>query len=346
MSTRQVARARASGALTSLVLALNLHGNVTTLCGDFEAATSLVAEQSAVKEVTGIRMASYGAGLLAAYKGRRTDLSPRISAVADELIEHRDGYGLQVARLATAILNNGLGQYAEALAAAREVAYDLSFFAPLALPELIEAAVRIGATELAIDALRRLSVQTVAGSDWSAGIEARGRALLSVGETAEHWYVESVVSLARTPLRAELARSHLLFGEWLRRENRRVDARDQLRAAHEMFAAMGAEAFAERARRELLATGEKVRKREPGTRNDLTPQEEYIARLARDGRTNPEIGAELYLSARTVEWHLRKVFTKLGITSRRELTDALPTPSRDGATQSDPPETGGVATRM
>jgi DNA-binding CsgD family transcriptional regulator len=177
---------------------------------------------------------------------------------------------------------------------------------------------------------------TVAGSDWSAGVEARSRALLSTNDDAEHWYTQSIACLARTPLRPELARTHLVYGEWLRREARRVDARRQLGAAYQMYAAMGAEGFAERARRELLATGQKVRKRHVDTQHELTPQEEHIARLARDGRSNPEIGAELFISVRTVEWHPRKVFTKLGITSRKGLTDAMPR-SRYAGTPS-PPE--------
>jgi DNA-binding CsgD family transcriptional regulator len=165
---------------------------------------------------------------------------------------------------------------------------------------------------------------TVEGSDWAKGLEARSRALVSEGREAEQCYAEAVERLGRTPLRPELARARLLYGEWLRRENRRLDARHQLHAAYHLFTAIGAEAFAERARRELLATGEKVRQREVGTYSQLTPQEEHIVRLARDGRTNPEIAAELFLSTRTVEWHLRKVFAKLGITSRRDLHNTLP----------------------
>ena len=199
-----------------------------------------------------------------------------------------------------------------------------AWLAPLALSELIEAAVRTGRAEVADDALQRLLGLTVAGSDWAAGIEARARALLSAGEVAEHWYSESVACLARTPLRPELARSHLLYGEWLRRENRRIDARDELRTAYEQLSAMGMDGFAARAGSELAATGETVRKRTVETNRDLTPQELQIARLALEGRTNPEIGAQLFLSSRTVEWHLRKVFTKLGVTSRRQLRDTLP----------------------
>jgi len=193
-----------------------------------------------------------------------------------------------------------------------------------ALPELIEAAVRTGDTHTAADALARLAETTQAGgTDFGLGIEARSRALVSEGEAAVGCYREAIDRLGRTRLRPELARAHLLYGEWLRREGRRVDARTQLRTAHEMLAAMGAEAFAERARRELLAAGETVRKRTVETTSELTAQEASIARLARDGRTNPEIGAQLFLSARTVEWHLRKVFTKLGVSSRRELHGAL-----------------------
>jgi DNA-binding CsgD family transcriptional regulator len=193
------------------------------------------------------------------------------------------------------------------------------------LSEMIEAAGRTGNAEVAERALTRLIEHTEGtDSDWGLGIEARSRALLADGEGAEPLYQEAIDRLGRTRLLPEFGRARLLYGEWLRRQNRRTDARDQLRQAHEAFISMGAEAFAERARRELLATGEKVRTRRPETRDELTPQEEQIARLARDGLTNPEIGAQLFLSPRTVEWHLRKVFSKLGIRSRRELANALP----------------------
>ena len=195
------------------------------------------------------------------------------------------------------------------------------------LPELVEAAARGGDAELARDALERLAETTQpCGTDFALGIEARCRALLSDGAAADELYREAIERLGRTRLRPELARAHLLYGEWLRRENRRVDAREQLRTAHEMLVAIGMEAFAERARQELEATGEKVRKRTVETRDDLTAQERQIARLARDGLSNPEIGARLFLSPRTVEWHLRNVFAKLGIRSRRQLADALPSP--------------------
>jgi ATP/maltotriose-dependent transcriptional regulator MalT len=222
---------------------------------------------------------------------------------------------------------NGLGRYEEALAAAVAASDDTPelSIATWALSELIEAAMRTGNAELARGALARLGTQTEASdSDWALGIHARSRALLSEGEAAEGCYREAVDRLARTRLRPDFARAHLLYGEWLRRDGRRRDAREQLRRAHELFVTIGMEAFAERAQGELVATGERVRKRTAETRDELTPQERQIARLARDGLSNPDIGARLFLSPRTVEWHLRKVFAKLGIRSRLELSRALP----------------------
>jgi DNA-binding CsgD family transcriptional regulator len=198
------------------------------------------------------------------------------------------------------------------------------------LVELIEAAARSGQHELAEQALARLTATTRAsGTDWALGTEARSRALLSEGEVADTLYGESIERLERTRIRVAAARAHLLYGEWLRRENRRIDARAQLRVAHERFTAMGVEAFAERARVELMATGEKVRKRSPETRDELTGQERQVAHLARDGLSNSEIAARLFLSHRTVEWHLGKVFTKLGIRSRSQLAKALPASQSD-----------------
>jgi DNA-binding CsgD family transcriptional regulator len=326
LSTRHVELARASGALASLSIALNGRGQVATHCGDFETAMSLAAEKDVVNEVTGIRLASTCDLLLAGYRGRPAEATPLFSATTEDSIARGEGLAVQLASWATAVLHNGLGHYAEALAAAEpatEQTY-LPLSTQLVLPEVIEAAVRTGRADLAREALDRLSAMTaIEGSDWAKGLEARSRALLSEGQDAEHRYAEA----------AELARAHLLYGEWLRRENRRLDARHQLHAAYHLFAAIGADAFAERARSELLATGQKVRKREVDTYSQLTPQEEHIVRLARDGRTNPEIAAELFISTRTVEWHLRKVFAKLGITSRRDLHNAWPlrgqhTPSR------------------
>jgi DNA-binding CsgD family transcriptional regulator len=337
LSTRHLEIARASGALAPLSAALNAQRVLAIFFGDFETATSLGVEEVAVKEVTGARKGSYGAMLLAAYRGRPTEALELIAANTSDAIVRGEGLGLHHAYWAAAVLHNGLGHYAEALPAAEQAAQDeqTPFVSASALQELIEAAARGGDAGRGADALRQLSVMTaVDGSDWAAGIEARSKALLSQGHEAEHYYADAVERLGRTPLRPELARAHLLYGEWLRRQNRRVDARRQLRAAYDLFTAIGAEAFAERARRELVATGEKVRKREVDTLRVLTLQEEHIARLARDGQTNPEIGAELFLSTRTVEWHLRKIFIKLAITSRKELHDALPPRQRQAPSES------------
>jgi ATP/maltotriose-dependent transcriptional regulator MalT len=230
------------------------------------------------------------------------------------------------ATYASSVLYNGLGRHDAARDAARQAfERDQVGYGPFVVPELAEAASRTGDVELVRSALEWLSERTrVTPTEWALGIEARVRALLSEGEPADSLYRESIARLGLTRIRAELARSHLLYGEWLRRERRRVDARAELRTAHEMFAAMGAEAFGERARRELLATGETVRKRTVETRNELTPQEMQIARLARDGLSNPEIGTRLFISPRTVKYHLRKVFTKLDISSRNQLDRVLP----------------------
>jgi DNA-binding CsgD family transcriptional regulator len=327
MSTRHVEVARASGALAPLSIALNGRGSVATHCGDFETATSLAAEKDVVNEVTGIRLTTTCDLLLAGYRGRPAEVVPLFAATTEDSIARGEGCAIQFVGWAAAVLHNGLGRYAEALAAAESATEETHqpLSTQLILPELIEAAVRSGRTEIAREALERLSAMTVIeGSDWAKGLEARSRALLSEGHDAEYRYAEAVERLGRTQLRPELARAHLLYGEWLRRESRRLDARHQLHAAYHLLTAIGADAFAERARRELLATGEKVRKREVDTYSQLTPQEEYIIRLARDRRTNPEIAAELFISTRTVEWHLRNVFAKLGITSRRDLHNTRP----------------------
>jgi DNA-binding CsgD family transcriptional regulator len=322
LSHRHVEMARALGALAPLSIALNGRGSVATHCGDFETATALAAEKDIVNEVTGIRLATTCDLLLAGYRGRPAEAVPLFAATTKDSADRGEGLAVQMANWSEAVLCNGLGRYAEALGVAEPATEET--YSPLStqliLPELIEAAARTRRADLAREALDRLSAMTtIEGSDWAKGLEARSRALVSEGREAEQCYAEAVERLGRTRLRLELARAHLLFGEWLRRENRRNDARHQLHAARNLFSAIGAEAFAERARGELLATGEKVRKREVDTYNQLTQQEEHIVRLARDGRSNPEIAAELFISIRTVEWHLRKVFAKLGITSRREL---------------------------
>ncbi len=336
LSTRHVELARALGALAPLSIALNGRGSVATHCGDFETATSLAAEKDVVNEVTGIRLATTCDLLLAGYRGRPAEAVPLFTATTEDSTARGEGLAVQMANGAAAVLHNGLGRYAAALAVAEPATGET--YSPLStqlvLPELIEAAVRTGRADLASEALDRLSAMTaIEASDWAKGLEARSRALVSEGQEAEQCYAEAVERLGRTPLRPERARAHLLYGEWLRRENRRLDARHQLHAAYHLFTVIGADAFAERARSELLATGEQVRKREVDTYGQLTPQEEHIVRLARDGRTNPEIAAELFISTRTVEWHLRKVFAKLGITSRRDLHSALPARSAHATPQ-------------
>ena len=272
--------------------------------------------------MTGSQLPPFAALRLLSMEGKEAEASALIAATIEQATAQGQGLAVRVAQWAAAVLYNGIGHYDEAAAAAREVtANDIDPYPQMwALPELVEAAARIGENDVARNALDRLAEMTrPAGTDWGLGTEARSRALLSDGENADLLYREAIERFGRTRLRPELARAHLLYGEWLRREGRRSDAREQLRTAHHMFAAMGMEAFAERTRRELVATGETVRKRSAETRDELTPQEEQIARLARDGLSNPEIGAQLFLSSRTVEWHLRKVYAKLGISSRREL---------------------------
>jgi ATP/maltotriose-dependent transcriptional regulator MalT len=249
-----------------------------------------------------------------------------IEATRKERAQRGEGMAV-VADWAQAALNNAMGNYQEAMTAAKRSVYQEGTLGPppWALIELIEAAVRAGTPEIAADALQRLTEQTrICRTDWALGMEARSRALMSEGDAAEGLYRRSIEHLGRTRVRVGLARTHLLYGEWLRRERRRTDAREQLRIAHDMFEAMGMEAFADRARRELLATGETARKRRTITAGcELTAQELQIARLARDGLSNPEIGTRLFISAKTVQYHLRKVFAKLDITSRSQLDGVL-----------------------
>jgi DNA-binding CsgD family transcriptional regulator len=325
--TLHVAHARRVGALAALPMALSSLAGVRVFEGDFAEAASLVAEVEAISAAAGVRPAPYGAVVLAVYQAPEQDLLRMISEDADEVLARGEGMALTLGQVARATFYNSNCRYEEALAFAQQSAEnpDELWLVPWILPELIEAAARSGNLETAAHALRRQTDSTRAsGTYWGRGAEARATALLSHGDEAERLYLEAIAQFEGTPMRMDSARTKLLFGEWLRRENRRVDARLQLRAAYEMFAAIGADDFAERARRELMATGEHVRKRTVETRDDLTAQESQIARLARDGLTNPEIGSRLFLSPRTVEWHLRKVFTKLGVGSRRELMKALP----------------------
>jgi DNA-binding CsgD family transcriptional regulator len=324
---RQVQLARDAGALDQLPIGLGSLGTDAAWRGDFAAAAALIAETDAVCAVTGAHSAPFAAMLMAALRGDQAEAAPLIEATIAEATARGQGIAATYAHWAAAMLNNGLGRYADAMAAAQYASQETPtlYVSMWALPELVEAATRCGNRQLAAEALERLAETTrPGGTDFGLGIEARSRALVSEGPAAEGLYREAIDRLGRTQLCPELARAHLLYGEWLRRAGRRMDAREQLRQAYEMLTAMGVEGFAGRARRELLATGENVRKRRAQTKGDLTAQEAQIARLARDGLSNPEISTQLFLSPRTVEWHLRKVFTKLGISSRKQLREALP----------------------
>jgi ATP/maltotriose-dependent transcriptional regulator MalT len=294
--------------------------------GDLAGAALLIAEADAVAAATGSQLPPMAAMRLEALRGREAEAVPVITATIEAATSRGAGLAVRIAQWSASVLYNGLSRYEEAASAAREVtAEDVDPYPQMwALSELVEAAARSDQLELAHGAVDRLTeVTTPAGTDWALATQARSRAMLLDGSKAEDLYQEAIERFGRTQLKPERARTHLLYGEWLRRERNRLEAREHLRTAYELFVAMGMEAFAERARRELKATGEKVRKRSLDTRDELTPQEEQIARLARDGFSNPEIGAQLFISARTVEWHLRKVFTKLGISSRRQLRATL-----------------------
>jgi DNA-binding CsgD family transcriptional regulator len=331
LATRQIRLARDAGALAVLPTALNFRAGLDVHCGELAAASGLLEEADAIIEATGAVPLKYASLWLAAWRGRETEAVELVEGGLRDATSRGEGRVIGLAECAAAVLFNGLARYEAALAAAdRACEYDDLGFLAWGLIELVEAAARSGETELAAGALERLSERTtLSGTDWALGIEARSRALLTDGRRAENLYLESIERLSRGRVKAHLARAHLVYGEWLRRENRRLDAREQLRTAHELFVTMGAEAFAERAARELLATGERARKRSPETRGELTPQERQIAQLASEGYSNPEIGAQLFISPRTVEYHLHKVFIKLAISSRNQLESALPAETRD-----------------
>ena len=317
--------ARESGGLWLLPIALNYSASGRLYLGEFGVAEQLVDEAETIRAATRNPYIGSPSVLLAAWRGDRETTYKLRAAVVEAGTVRGEGFAIEVAEWATAVLHNGLGEYADAAAAA-ERAYDLDVlgFGGFVLPELIEAAVRSGNLPAAEVAFARLVERSsTSTTEWARGIEAAARALLSEGPDAEAHYLEAVDQLGRSRVLVLHARAQLTYGEWLRREGRRVDARAQLKAAHTAFEVMGARGFAERARHELAATGETVRKRSDDTRDELTPQEAQIARLASDRLTNPEIAAQLYLSPRTVEYHLRKVFQKLGISSRRELANAL-----------------------
>jgi DNA-binding CsgD family transcriptional regulator len=323
LAARELRLVRQAGALTILPLALTANVVAETFAGRLAAAASLIDELNVAVEATASPLAPHGGLSLAAWRGREAEIDALTAATFDHAERVGDGLAMSTAHWANALLHNSLGQYDRAAAAAEQL---LDFPGRLdatvawGMPELVEAAARSGDAGLAEDALDRLATTTrPAGTDWGLGLEARSRALTRDGHDAESLYREAVARLGRTRVRGEYARAHLLYGEWLRREGRRVDAREQLRTAHRMFTEMGMQAFAERAGREVLATGATVRRRAAEARDELTAQEGQIARLAADGLTNPEIGARLFLSPRTVEWHLRKVYAKLDVRNRAEL---------------------------
>jgi DNA-binding CsgD family transcriptional regulator len=326
LAVRQAQVARDTGALVHLQFALTALARTHLLAGELTMAGLMIEEDRLIAEATGNPWVAYTAMALAAWRGEEAQASELIEAGLHEATALGLGRLVDYATHARAVLDNGLGRHDAARDAAWQVfERDQMGYGPFIVPELAEAASRTGDTALLRAALEWMSERTrVTPAEWALGIEARVRAFLSEGEAADSLYRESIERLGHTRVRRELARGHLLYGEWLRRENRRVDAREQLHTAHEMLATMGIDAFAERARRELLATGETVRKRTVETRDELTAQEAQIARLARDGLSNQEIGGRLFISPRTVKYHLHKVFTKLEIHSRNQLNRVLP----------------------
>jgi DNA-binding CsgD family transcriptional regulator len=307
-------------------LALNSRSYVHLFRGELDAASALIEEAGVAVEATGASLTPWGAIGLAALRGREHEASALLEAATGDATRRGEGISLTLVAWARALLHNGLGAYDKALVAAQDAIEcpTNSAAAAWGAVELVEAAARVGEAQAAAEAGSRFAlIAKAAGTDWALGVNARSLALSSTGGTAERLFRESLDRLGRCGMRVDLARAHLVYGEWLRREGRRVDGRAQLQIAYEQLTSIGMEAFAERARRELLATGETVRKRSIETRDDLTPQERQIAELARDGLSNPEIGERLFISRRTVEWHLRHVFLKLGIRSREELPSAL-----------------------
>ncbi|HEY1823592.1 MAG TPA: AAA family ATPase [Trebonia sp.] len=327
LSARHVELARQTGVLAGLPSALGARVVVQTIAGELNLADQAIEELRTLTDAMGVPMLWNGPLIVAAWRGREAPATALIDTAMRDVRGRGEGGGLAVADYARAVLLNGLGRYPEALAAASALEppdVEGHIVLTMGLPELIEAAVRAEAPLRAAEAMRQLAELTLAcDTDWAAGVRARSQALLSPDDSAEPLYREAIDRLGRTRVRPELARAHLIYGEWLRRQNRRVDARKQLRTAYGMFSVIGAEAFADRTRHELAATGVTVRKRTVETVTELTPQEAHIAWLAAEGHTNPEIGAQLFLSARTVEWHLRKIFGKLGIGSRRDLLRVL-----------------------
>ena len=330
LSDRWIEVARDAGALTALPLAFTMRAMPHLFAGEFAAATAMVAQVESVSQAIGISIAPLAALALAVFRGRDDEAVELIETATTDAERRGEGAWLPFVQWATAVLCNGLGHYEKALAAAQQVSRDslagLRLEANWALVELIEAAARSGMPDRAAGALQQLSATTRAsGTDWARGIEARSRALVSDGDEAEVCYREAIDVLGRTPLRVDLGRAQLVYGEWLRRQRRIREAREQLRRAHQLFTGFGMAAFAERARAELRAAGAHVLKRTGETPDVLTAQEELIARLATGGASNAQIAGQLYISPATVAYHLGKVFAKLSINSRSQLAAALPT---------------------
>jgi DNA-binding CsgD family transcriptional regulator len=322
LATQAVRLCRESGALALLPLALGYRAVVHLHAGEFAAAAALTEEGDVISKATGGAAVHYPAMLLAAWRGvDPTELLDSFRVDIEDLTARGEARWIGGVGYVNAVLHNALGRYDVALDAARRACkYDDLGIYGFALPELVEAASRSGERDEAAAAMQHVRDRTdAAATDWALGVQAWSRALLSDGRAAESSYREAIERLGQTRVTVHLGRAHLLYGEWLRRATRRNDARHQLRAAHDLFSEIGAAAYAERARRELLAAGGSAHSRSERTRGLLTNQESQIARLARDGLSNPEIGAELYISRHTVDWHLRKVFAKLEITSRKEL---------------------------
>ncbi len=325
LSARQIQLARDAGALAVLPMALTSLAAALLWPGDFAGAAALIAEAETLTEATGSQLPPYSALALAAWQGREAEVRVLIDVNVNGVVRRGEGMGLANMQWATAALYNGLGRYEDALAAAQQAAeHPQELWSTLVLPELIEAAARSGKTAGAADALQQLSeTARASGTEWALGTEACSRALLTDGEAAESLYREAISRLGHSRLQVALARARLLYGEWLRRQGRRLDAREQLRSAHEVFTAFGMRGFAERTRVELNATGEHTRKRIAETHDDLTPQEAQISRLVANGATNAEIASRLFITPKTVEYHLHKVFRKLRVSSRTQLAQHM-----------------------
>ena len=325
ISDRYVKLARDMGALSELPLALSARAFLMLFAGELASATTLVEEIQAAVDATRSNLAPYSAIAVAAWRGMDANADSLIAVTVRDTSFRGEGLAVAAADWAKAVLSNAIGHYSQGFTAARRATESGELaFSNWALVELIEAAARSGMSEAGVEAHRRLAeVTRPSGTDWALGVEARSHALVSHDASADELYRESIERLDRAGVHAELARAHLLYGEWLRRERRQADAKEQLRMALDRLEAMGMEGFAQRARRELRATGETARKRRVETRGQLTAQEAQVARLACEGLSNPEIGTRLFISSRTVQYHLSKVFTKLDVTSRSQLARVL-----------------------